>query len=341
MENKAENRAGNLMDDLMEQTMDSEDFPETEKGTRSGRRNDRAEEVIKAMPEDFEIVTTVYRDSPSSHVSSQVPLVLLHAFPVDHRVWDRCADRLVTLSEEEGRAYPILAPDMPGAGMSPVPTDDLTGPVNPDGSYAQAADRLAVSFVHAVQALGYRKAVWAGISMGGYLALAIQRLFPQTVAGLILLDTRADRDLPQGLTRRLSVADDALKNHSVASVMHFAQPQEGDSTFKRSEEFLSAFTSWIDQQSPAGVAWRQRMAAGRQDETPTLAQVTAPAAVVSGLLDRSSNPSVMKPLAAAMGKTTVDFHPIPDAGHFTCFEKPDQVAQVLDGTMARVLEERK
>ncbi len=275
------------------------------------------------IKEDMEIVTTVYREGDDS----AIPVVLLHAFPVDHRVWDLCAEALIGLSEEDD--YPIFAPDMPGAGLSPVPTAELSGPVDADGAYPEAMDNVAASFVHALRDMGYSKAVWVGISMGGYVALTIQRLFPETVAGLVLCDTTANADDEAGRARRLGVARDCEENHSVRSVMHFALPQKGDSDFKKSDKFIRTFTQWIDEQSPSGVAWRQHMAAGRKDHNNILESITVPVAMVSGELDGSSNPTVMRPLADKFTSTTAHFYEIEDAGHFTSFEKPTEVAQAI------------
>ena len=291
----------------------------------------QAEGIMAAMPDDMEIVTSVYREGNKG----DIPVVLLHAFPVDHRVWDRCAQELIRISEEEHENYPIFAPDMPGAGMSPLPEPGLTGPVGEDGSYPEACSRLAASIVMAIKDMGYDRAVWVGISMGGYLALAIQRLFPESVAGFVLCDTRAEEDAPEARAGRLGIASEALESHSVSPVLHFARPQKGDSAFKQSAEFVDTFTRWIDEQSPAGLAWRERMAAGRRNEVATLSSVTAPAAVVSGELDRSSGPSVMRPVAEAMVHADVKFYEIRDSGHFSCFEKPQEVALAIEDVARR------
>ena len=45
-----------------------------------------------------------------------------------------------------------------------------------------------------IKAAGYEQAIWVGLSMGGYVAMDIQRLYPETVAGLALCDTMAASD---------------------------------------------------------------------------------------------------------------------------------------------------
>ena len=92
----------------------------------------------------------------------------------------------------------------------------------------------------------------------------IQRLYPETVAGLALCDTMAASDGVGG-ENRLKMADAAEQTNSVEPVMHFAQPADGDSTVKKTPEFIATMTGWINEQNPAGLAWRQRMTYGRPE----------------------------------------------------------------------------
>ncbi len=278
------------------------------------------------------IANTIYRKGEG------IPLILLHAFPADHRVWDAAADSLIEFSRDE--SFTICAPDMPGAGLTPVPTAAQTGEIAPDGAYVEALDRMADSYVKLMRDMGYEKAIFAGLSMGGYLALAIHRRHPQAVAGIALCDTKAAADSCEARKNRMDMAAQMLEYHTVSPVMHFAAPRETDSAFKRSDAFINVFTSWIDEQSPAGIAWRQRMAAGRADFTDELEKITVPASIVSGTLDGSSPPEVMRPIAEAMANASIEFTVVEDAGHFTPFEKPEIVAKALYSLVKRVQAEQ-
>src|SRR5690349_4340965 len=92
-----------------------------------------------------------------------VPLVLLHGFPFDHTIW---AQQLADVSNKAR----VLAPDLPGFGDSPLP------PPQPDlNNYVEAVRAWA-------DALGLRRFVLVGHSMGGYVALN----FAQQYAGRLL-----------------------------------------------------------------------------------------------------------------------------------------------------------
>ena len=282
----------------------------------------------------MELNNTIYRDGEG------VPLVLVHAFPIDHHMWDDCAAALITRANAAGLTrFPVWAPDMPGAGMGPIPAAEQTGAVADDGAYTEALDHMADAYVQMLHDAGFTKAIWVGLSMGGYLVLDIQRRYPEAVAGIGLCDTKADADVSASRANRLHIAETCEAQHTVDPVMHFAEPQPGDSTVKQSQRFIDQFTTWIHAQQPEGIAWRERMAAGRPDLNDQLPLITTPAVVISGENDPSSAPAVMEPIAKAMTGTTATFTVIPDCGHFSAYEHPDQVADVLLDLVRRVQDE--
>lgn len=265
------------------------------------------------------------------------PLVLVHAFPVDHRMWDDCAEQIARQARETGEpAVTVWAPDMPGAGTGPIPEPADSGRVAADGALTDALDLMADAYVDLVRAAGYDKAVWAGLSMGGYVVLDIQRRHPDMVAGLALCDTKAGADGPEARANRLACASECEATQTVKPVMHFADATPSDSSFKQSDEGRALFARWIGEQTPQGVGWRQRMAAGRPDLSDQLPLVTAPAAVLCGDKDPFSPRPAMRALADAMTGTSPSFTVIEDCGHFSAVEHPDQVASALLDLVRRV-----
>ena len=66
----------------------------------------------------IELANHIYRDGEG------VPVVLMNAYPVDHRMWDVCAKALADSADlNDVPDFPIWAPDMAGSGASPVPSD--------------------------------------------------------------------------------------------------------------------------------------------------------------------------------------------------------------------------
>ncbi|MBT1160358.1 alpha/beta hydrolase [Bifidobacterium sp. SO1] len=282
----------------------------------------------------IELNNNVYRAGNGS----AAPLVLVHAFPVDHRMWDDCAAEIIRQADAAGMpAFAVWAPDMPGAGEGPIPSDAESGGRAADGAYDHALDLLADAYVGLLHKAGYRRAVWAGLSMGGYVILDIQRRHPDVVAGFAMCDTKGDADTPAQRANRVRVADTCERSQSVEPVMHFADADEADSSFKQSEAGKALFARWIREQRPEGIAWRQRMAAGRPDLNDQLPRVQAPAAVICGDKDPFADETRMRAIADAMTGTEAAYTLVDDCGHFSAVEHPAIVATSLVSLMQRAL----
>src|SRR5262245_20875260 len=117
-------------------------------------------------------------------VGNGLPVVLLHAFPFDHGMW---APQLAPLS---AAGFHVLAPDLPEFGDSTP------------GSEVVTIDRAADTIADFLQELMIPRAVIAGLSMGGYVALALARRHPKRLVGLILADTKAAPDMDDAKAKR-------------------------------------------------------------------------------------------------------------------------------------------
>jgi pimeloyl-ACP methyl ester carboxylesterase len=100
------------------------------------------------------------------------PLILLHGFSQDSRVW---RGQLEALSS----TFTVFAWDAPGAGRSSDPPEDF--------DLADWADCLA----GCTDAANLAKAHVVGLSWGGILAQEFYRSYPERVGSLILADTYA------------------------------------------------------------------------------------------------------------------------------------------------------
>src|SRR3990170_6898502 len=110
-------------------------------------------------------------------------LLLLHAWPLDARMWE--PQRAALPSE-----LPVAAPDHPGFGGS-APAGGVT-------TMAACADRALAALDEA----GIQRAVVCGLSMGGYTALELWRRAPERLLGMVLANTRAVADTPEGAAVR-------------------------------------------------------------------------------------------------------------------------------------------
>src|SRR6266511_576571 len=117
------------------------------------------------------------------------PVVLLHAFPLDSRMWLPQVEAL--------GGYQAIVPDLRGFGAAREAAVEVT-------SMDLLADDIA-------ELLDEReRALLRGLSMGGYVALAFARRHPQRLGALVLCDTRAGADSDDARAARLAMAERVL-----------------------------------------------------------------------------------------------------------------------------------
>src|SRR2546421_64751 len=112
-----------------------------------------------------------------------ISLVVLHGYPFDHTMWDHVVALL-------GDDFPVLAPDLPGFGGRPV------------AEHEPSMTALADDVARLLDRQGIGRAVMAGMSMGGYVALAFAEHHKEQLAGLGLISTQADADSDQTRANR-------------------------------------------------------------------------------------------------------------------------------------------
>ncbi|QTE28735.1 alpha/beta fold hydrolase [Pengzhenrongella sicca] len=272
------------------------------------------------MTIDGLLAVHTYRTGPAG----PVPLALLHGFPLDHRMWDDVAALLPG-------DRTVLAPDLPGLGDSPS-GDDVAGalaaPAEP--SIDAAADAVAAT----LRAAGVERAVVAGLSMGGYVAMALAERHPALVAGLGLLDTKSTTDDDAARAGRLRIAAAVLAEGRVDAVLGMARALLGETSRERQPELVGLVEHWIRGQGPAGIAWSQRAMAARPDRTAVLAGFAGPALVLVGAEDAIAPLAAAEHEAAALPDAVLVV--VPRAGHLTSVENPEPVAAALDALALRV-----
>lgn len=234
-------------------------------------------------------------------------LVLVHGFPLDSGMWDA---QLAGLAEQAH----VIAPDLRGHGRSDAPPTPYT--------MDQHADDLAAL----LDLLGVKKAVVAGLSMGGYVTLAFWRRHPARVAGLALIDTRANADTAEGRANRTQTID-RVAQRGVGVLADEMMPRLLSAEHLDDERFAGALREIIARQPAQGMIGALGAMRDRQDSTPTLATITVPAIVVGGEYDSISPPEV----ATAMAKEIPEARAvlIVDAGHMAPMENPGEVNMAL------------
>jgi 3-oxoadipate enol-lactonase len=188
------------------------------------------------------------------------PLMLIHGYPLDHTSWNEAA----SLLEND---FDVILPDLRGFGQSTT--------IETPYSMSDMADDLAGLLDH----LEIEKVALAGHSMGGYVALAFAKKYPQRVSGLGLVSSQAAADSPEGKDRRYQAAADVAQK-GVGVVAEAMPPKL--SADVRVQTFVRTV---IEQQSPSAVIGALKAMAEREDQMSHIPSVAFPVVLIHGDAD--------------------------------------------------------
>lgn len=240
-----------------------------------------------------------------------VPLLLLHGFPfTSESYWPQL--------ESPPKGFRLIVPDHRGFGQSAAATGTTT-------MEAMADDALRL-----LDALSLGPAVVGGVSMGGYVAMALARLDPGRVRGLVLIDTQATADDEAGRARRETVAADVLAN-GVAGLVQGMLPK----LFAAGTEpaIRNRVEAMMLAQQPDVVAKASRGMGQRSDSKDLLARFFGPALIVVGAEDVITPPEKARAMGELISGATVEV--VAQAGHLTPVEQPARFNALLEAFAPR------
>ena len=224
-------------------------------------------------------------------------LLLLHAWPIDARMWER---QLAAVPED----LPVAAPHLPGFGGSEAAGDVMTMRAAAERALAAMGER------------GIDRAVVCGLSMGGYVAFEVWRRARERVAGLVLANTRAVADPPEAAAARRALAERLRSEGNVLAEEPPALLSDG-----APEELRARVRAWIEDQSPEAIAAALLGMAERPDSTPDLAAIRVPTLVLTSTEDRMIAPEVSAEMAGLIPQGRLQT--IEGVGHLSNLEAPE------------------
>lgn len=241
------------------------------------------------------------------------PIVFLHAFPFDARMW---APQLSALPA----GWRGIAPDLRGFGRSV----DLGRPARHIGDHAD--DVLAL-----IEALQAGPVVLAGLSMGGYIAFECWRRRPAAVRALVLADTRAEADTDEARARRVKMQALAHASGTTAVVDAMLPNLLGATTQTGNPHLALEVRRWASTTS-SGVVDALEVLRTRPDSRSTLATITCPALVIVGREDTLTPPGAAQLIRD--GIAGAQYVEIDEAGHLANVEQPVAFNAALQAFLA-------
>ena len=244
------------------------------------------------------------------------PLLLLHGFPLSHRMW---APQLDAFSDR----YRLIAPDFRGHGESGVG----------DGQYTI---ELFVDDVFAVlDAVGAGPVVGCGLSMGGYVLLRALERAPERFRAVVLADTRTQADDDKGKVGRADTIKKLKTGGPDAFVEQFAGKLLGPTTLAQRPDVKDAVLR-IGRANPVlGMSGALLALAARTDTGAALRAFDKPILVLVGEEDGITPPDLSRQMVASNSRAKlVTF---PGAGHMSNLESPAAFNEALKSFLKEVV----
>jgi 3-oxoadipate enol-lactonase len=240
---------------------------------------------------------------PAGAASSLRPrgtLVLIHAFPLNARMWEPQR----TLTEHGWR---VIAPQLRG----------FDGDTRDPG---QSMDDYAGDVFDLLDALHIGDAVIGGLSLGGYVTLAMFRYAPRYFRGMVLADTRSEADSPEALEGRRKLLA-ILQEKGPQGVADEMTPKLlGNTATATTPELITRVQELILGNSAPCLAGAIAALRTRPDSTPLLSSIHCPALIVVGEEDRVTPPPLSRGMHDAIAGS--ELVTIPQAGHLSSLEQP-------------------
>lgn len=240
-------------------------------------------------------------------------IVLLHAFPLDSGMW---RDQRHAIAD----GYRVIAPNLPGFGGS-APASGLT--------IDSAADAVAELLDH----LGVNERVAVcGLSMGGYVALAFARLYPQRLRAMILADTKAEPDDAAARDARNASIELATLKGPQAVIDRLLPKLLAVGTIETRPDVVERVRAIAERQSMEGIVVALQALRDRPDATASLAHISVPTLIIVGEEDQVTPVEKAESMSRAIPDSRLVL--LPACGHLSNLESADgfnrSVRQFLD-----------
>jgi 3-oxoadipate enol-lactonase len=235
-------------------------------------------------------------------------IVMLHGFPFNRSMWRGQIEKLSS-------SFRVIAPDLRGHGGTTVTSDPST------------MEEMAEDVVALLDDLNVSRAVVCGLSMGGYVALALYRAHPSRVRALVLADTRPQADTEETRRTREENARRALAE-GMEPIADAILPRLFSTRTRESAlEVVARVREMMLGVNAEGAAAALRGMALRRDQTDMLSKIDVPALVIVGSEDTVTPPSDAEAMRERIEGSRLVV--IEGAGHVSNLERPEEFDRAL------------
>ena len=232
-----------------------------------------------------------------------LPVIFIHGFPFNKEMWK---EQLSAFNE----IHRVIAYDVRGHGESERGAAQF--------SIGQFADDLFFF----MDALKIEKAILAGLSMGGYIALHAIQQQPHRIAGLILCDTQCAADSDEAREKRKKtiafIQKNGLSVYAEESLKNLFAP----ASFTDKKDEVSFIKNTILKTPAENICFTLQALADRKETCSSLEQINVPVSILVGREDKITSPELAIKMQTLIKDSSL--HIIEGAGHLSNLENPEE-----------------
>jgi pimeloyl-ACP methyl ester carboxylesterase len=236
------------------------------------------------------------------------PVILLHAFPVNHEFW-------LPVTKHLASRYRLIMPDLRGHGESGL------------GDGSATMQKHASDIARVMTDAGVDRAPLIGVSIGGYSIFEFWRRFRDRVSGLVLCNTKAPADAADARATRVKAADDVMQHGTEPFFEGMLQKVLAGTTRHSRPDLVEGALRMMRKMSAEDVAGVQRGMAERPDSVSTLKTINAPVLIITG--DEDCITGVPEAELMKQNIAGSQMKVIAKAGHYSPWEQPYEVGTLL------------
>jgi pimeloyl-ACP methyl ester carboxylesterase len=248
-------------------------------------------------------------------VGSGPAVVLGHSFLCSGEMWGPQIDPM-------SARYRVINADARGHGRSCLLSQDFD-------LYDMVEDVVAV-----LDDAGVNRAVWAGLSIGGMVAMRAALTVPDRVAGLILLDTHAGSENAYKKFKYRAMGIGVRAMGVGPFVGEVTKLMFGATTRARNKELVSDWSKRFAAVDVPSTLHVLGALVRRDSVLSRLEEVDVPVLVLVGSEDVSLPPALSREIADTMPNARLEV--IDGAGHLSTLEQPEAVSAAMLGFLDEV-----
>jgi len=256
-------------------------------------------------------VSIAYRDQGSGPA-----ILFIHGHPFNQSMWD---PQVAALTWK----YRVITYDIRGYGASEVPTAEAT-----------TLETMAADINALLDHLNIHKAVIAGLSMGGQIAMAFAEQYSHRLSGLILAATFPQADTPEAAKTRLAMAERFINEGTCIPGGEMIPKLLAPASIKKNPDLALNIYKMIAHTPPAGAAAALRGRARRKDYTASLQKIAVPTLIFVGTEDAYTTVETAERMHQSIPDARIEI--FEGIGHMPNLEATDRFNAILHDYLAGV-----